>query len=297
MKTIKLKANAKINLALSITGRRPDGYHELKSVMQSIDLADDVTVTLSAGSGIYLDCGDADIPTDEKNIAFRAAIDFFALTGISGVRTDIAICKRIPYEAGLGGGSADAAAVLLGLDTLLETHLGETELARVGLSLGADVPFCLKGGTMLARGIGEKLEPLPPLPECAIVVVKPPEAVSTAEAYKQFDRVGHIGECETEAVADALRAGDIKSVALKMYNSLECAAPECVERVREKLLYWGALGARMTGSGSAAFGLFVPSDAPRKCVRAFTPPYRAFLCSAEDRGCRTVCVTGDGKAV
>lgn len=297
MKTIKLKANAKINLALSITGRRSDGYHELESVMQSIDLADDVTVTISGGSGIYLDCGDADIPTDENNIAFRAALNFFVLTGISCVRTDIAICKRIPYEAGLGGGSADAAAVLLGLDTLLETHLGEAELARAGLRLGADVPFCLRGGTMFARGIGEKLEPLPPLPECAIVVVKPPEAVSTAEAYKQFDHVGYIGKCEAEEVADALRAGDVTSVAKKMYNSLECAAPESIERVRKKLIYWGALGARMTGSGSAAFGLFAPGDAPRACAMAFTPPYRAFLCSADDRGCRTVYIADDGKAV
>lgn len=288
MNTIRLKANAKINLALTITGKLPNGYHELATVMQSIDLADDITVALRPGSGIHLDCGDANIPANEENIAFRAARDFFAYTGINGIRADIAIAKNIPYEAGLGGGSADAAAVLNALDTLLDTRLGVGELAGIGFKLGADVPFCLRGGTMLARGVGELLEPLPPLPECSIVVIKPPEAVSTAAAYSKFDSVGIFGSNEADCVAEALRAGDLEALAESMYNSLECAAPENVGRIRNDLLAAGALGARMTGSGSAVFGLFASAQTARNCAGAFAPPCRAFVCTAQKTGCAAV---------
>ena len=211
-----IEARAKINLTLDVTGKREDGYHLVEMVMQSVDLHDDVRVTVVRGEkkprGIVLSCSLPFLPTDERNLAYRAAELFYKETGVPLETCEIFIEKRIPIAAGLAGGSTDAAAVLRALNELHDTGLSRDRLCEMGLKLGADVPYCLIGGTMLAEGIGEKLTQLADMPHCYVVLCKPPFAVSTREVYQEIDSVPLTQRPDTEGMKQALENGDYQGV-------------------------------------------------------------------------------------
>ncbi len=255
-------AHAKINLTLDVTGRRDDGYHLVKMVMQSVGLHDDVTVAVSDGGqalrGVTLACGGSGVPEDERNLAWRAAALFYQTTGIAG-GCAIRIEKRIPVAAGLAGGSTDAAAVLHALNGLHGAGLTLEQLCEMGLRLGADVPYCLRGGTMLAEGIGEALCPLPAMPHAWVVLCRPPFEVSTAQAYRQLDSAVLLRRPDTDGMLRALRRGSLADMAGLMCNVMErqtaALHPE-IGQIRSALCENGALGALMSGSGPTVFGLF-----------------------------------------
>ena len=255
----RARAYAKINLTLDIAGRRGDGYHTMRMVMQSVSLCDTLTLLDEAEDRVV--CSAEEVPCGPENTVRKAAAAFFSHCGAA---RGAAFClrKSIPQQAGLGGGSADAAAALVLLDRRFRTGLSPAELCRLSLSVGADVPFCLRGGTALAEGIGEKLSGLPPLPPCRILICKPPAGVSTREAFAAFDDSGGAAACYTDRMLAALRAGSLPEIAARLGNALEpvCALDD-VPRIEAAMLKGGALGACMTGSGSAVFGLFREGDA------------------------------------
>ncbi len=279
-----LHAPAKINLALDILGRRQDGYHFIDTVMQAVDLCDEVELALTGG-GIEVECLGMKLPAGEGNTAYRAARLFFERTGLkSGVK--IRIDKRIPAGAGLAGGSADAAAVLVGLNALLQAGLTVRELCEIGVKVGADVPFCILGGTARIGGIGEKLTPLPALCGCWFVVVKPAVSVSTAEAYRAFDEKGSKGKGDIDAVVRAVAKGDIESIGSLAFNAFEDVIElEDVMRAKEELLSRGALGAAMSGSGSAVFGIFDEKGAAERACFGLKESFEeVFLTSPHEGG-------------
>lgn len=290
MNTIEMKANAKINLALDIKGKRSDGYHEVEMIMQSISLADEVSVTRTGTGGIIVTCDNPELPQDTGNTAYRAAEGFFTFNHMDNPGLTIKIIKHIPAQAGLAGGSADAAAVLIGLDALFNTHSDHRLLKKIALLIGADVPFCLYGGTMFARGIGEQLTRLPHLPDCIIVIVKPSESVSTPAAYSAYDRLGYIASRNIRTVCEDLETGSIRNVARGIFNVLEEAAGlPVIARIKAGLLEYGALGACMSGSGSAVFGLFDDAVKAQLCRDALKNSYReVFLCFPEQIGCAVI---------
>ncbi len=260
MKTLSLSAHAKLNLTLDITGVREDGYHLLRSVMHTVALHDRVTVTAGpAGeTGVSLTADKPFIPTDGRNTAVQAAGAFCRAAGLA-LEVRIRIQKRIPVGAGLGGGSADAAAVLHALDRLTGARLGTERLCEIGLGVGADVPFCVLGGAAEAAGIGEKLEPLPCLPQMPVVLVKPRLGVSTPLVYREFDRTGPGKKPDNDRAVRALREGNAAELCRACGNVLMPAAaairPE-IPGLCERLRALGAAAAEMTGSGAAVFGLF-----------------------------------------
>ncbi|MBR2406994.1 MAG: 4-(cytidine 5'-diphospho)-2-C-methyl-D-erythritol kinase [Clostridia bacterium] len=276
--SITLRAPAKLNLALDITGRRSDGYHTLRTVMQTIDWYDTVTVDLAEDEAIHLSC-DGGIPADEHNIAYRAAALFRERTGMRrGVH--ITVEKHIPSQAGMAGGSADGAAVLRALNELADTPLPQEELLALGAKLGADVPFCLMGGTMLATGIGTDLAALPPLPACCFVVVKPEGGVSTPEAYRLLDSAPTLLHPDVTALCTAIEQGDLNGVIACMGNSFEqpLALPHTASVVT-LLKQHGAAAALLTGSGSAVFGLFRDASTAEAALAALQQRYpNARLC-------------------
>jgi len=256
-----IKAHAKINLTLDILYKRPDGYHELETVMQSIELHDILELTRTGGE-ITFSADSNDVPTGPRNLAWQAAALLKAETGCRfGVR--IKLKKFIPIAAGLGGGSADAAAVLAGLNRIWELDLSKKELAFIGGKIGSDVPFCIYGGAALARGRGELVTPLKQAPVLSLVLVKPPFGLSTAEVYRKFSeggcRAGAFKRVDTEGMVRAVELRDGFSVALFLANALEPVVVEMkpeIAVIKEKLLYAGALGALMSGSGPTVFGVF-----------------------------------------
>lgn len=253
--SIVLSAPAKLNLSLDVTGRRADGYHTLRTVMQSIDWCDTVTVDFAEDNRIHLTC-DGGIPADEKNIAYRAAALFREAIGSErGYVIDVKKC--IPSQAGMAGGSADGAAVLRGLNALHGEPLSEEALFALGARLGADVPFCLLGGTALAEGIGTDLVPLTPLSACFFVVVKPDGGVSTPEAYRLLDNAPALLHPDVEAQCAAIGRHDFDGVVAHAGNSFEAplALPHTADIVT-LLKKHGAAAALLTGSGSAVFGIF-----------------------------------------
>lgn len=259
MEQLQIAAHAKINLTLDVTGRRPDGYHTVRMVMQSVGLHDDVTVMRTDSGTITLSCDQAYVPTDARNLAVRAAQLFFAHTALPCTGLHIDLVKRIPVAAGLAGGSTDAAAVLHALNTLYETGLSDEQLCEIGLKLGADVPYCLLGGTMLAEGIGEQLSPLLPPPFCYVVLCKPPFAVSTAAVYQAIDTAPLTVRPDTQGMLQALMTGDYAGICHRLYNVMEtvtAARHSEIGRIKDILLSCGADGAVMSGSGPTTFGLF-----------------------------------------
>lgn len=269
MRTFEEKAFAKLNLYLGIHGLREDGYHELETVFQAIDLCDLVALSVHHQGGISLRCNLPYLPTDGRNLAVKAAEVFFRTAGMENPGLNINIKKTIPVGAGMAGGSTDAACVLRLLNRAFGMPLCDKKLAEAALSLGADVPFCLKGGTALAKGVGEKLQPLAPMPACFFVVAKPGFSVATKDAFQLYDQQPARNYPASTALMEGLECGELETVARNLYNALEepvGGQKPLIFRVRDTLLEQGALGARMTGSGSAVFGIFTQEDQARQAA-------------------------------
>ncbi|OAT82945.1 4-(cytidine 5'-diphospho)-2-C-methyl-D-erythritol kinase [Desulfotomaculum copahuensis] len=254
---LELAAHAKINLSLDIKGRRADGYHELETVMQSIALHDRLVFSAAADGAISLECDSGEVPAGPENLVYRAALLLRENTRCRrGVR--ISLAKRIPVAAGLGGGSADAAAALAGLNRFWNLGLPPAVLCSLAAVLGADVPFCLRGGTALARGKGELLTPLPALPAMGVVLAKPPFGVSTARVYAAYDQRPAGPGPDTAAMLAAIEQRDPAAVARCLGNVLEpvtASLHPVINDIRRALLRAGAMNALMSGSGPAVFGL------------------------------------------
>lgn len=282
MATLTLSAPAKINLFLDITGRRPDGYHTISGIMQAVSLADTVTLTLTPvmdgeAPRHTLTCSNPDLPIDGKNLGLRAAEAFFAATGTGNTHLHIHIEKNIPAAAGMAGGSTDAAAVLKGINELTSHPLTHEELCRIGLSLGADVPFCVTGGAQITEGVGEILTPCAPLPPCYLVVACAGEGVSTPAAYKKldemygnFDGTAYIPRSDALAVQlEALKNGDLVGVGKHAYNVFESAVlptHSLAGRIKNTLVNAGAVFAMMSGSGPSVFGVFDDENAAHEAA-------------------------------
>ena len=277
MTPLTLDAPAKINLTLDILARRPDGYHDMKMVMQSVSLADTVTLCPAADGGIRAESGLGFLPRDGKNLAVAAALAFFAATGARPIDLRILLEKNIPVCAGTAGGSSDAAAVLRGLNDLTGAGLSPEALAKIGEQVGSDVPYCVLGGTKLAEGRGEVLTPLPALPQCPIVLCKPGFNISTPVLFQAWDRQKKKLRPDTEGLIAALSAGDLSGVAQRVYNVFEAVLPSHqrreVDRIKNALIQAGALGAAMTGSGPTVFGLFDKEDRARDVVAHLREQY------------------------
>lgn len=259
MNKINLRAHAKINLTLDVTGKLPNGYHTVKMVMQSVGLHDDVTVTRGTGTGISIASNLGFLPSDGNNLAVRAAGVFFEETGIPCDGVHIELVKCIPVAAGMAGGSTDAAAVLRALNRLYDAGLSVDALCKIGVKIGADVPYCIHGGSMLAEGIGEVLTPLPPMPPCYVVVCKPPFSVVTAKVYSRM-RGGNLPvRPDTNGMIEALGRADYPGVCHRLFNVMEeVTGSDYAEigQIENVMLDAGADGAVMSGSGPTVFGLF-----------------------------------------
>ena len=282
---MRLLANAKVNWALSVLGRREDGYHELDMIMQSVSLCD--TLTIRPADSLFLRARGALVPGDDNNLVLKAARVLRGLTGTAR-GAEFELRKRIPVGGGLGGGSADAAAALLGLNLMWELGLTEAELMQAAQTCGADVPFLLRGGLARVRGIGERLETLPCGRSFPVVIVQPCRGLSTPQVFSAFDALPEAPRNpDPAAVAAALRGGDAHALAASMGNALEAAAvprrPE-IAVCAQALEHYGALRAQMTGSGSAVVALFtdrhVAENASRMCSRFWPRTYLAFTAEA-----------------
>jgi 4-diphosphocytidyl-2-C-methyl-D-erythritol kinase len=254
MKTT-VKAAAKINLHLDIVSTLPNGYHSLFMIMQSVGLYDTVTVE-KAAEEIEITCSAPEIPTDKRNIAHKACEAFFKTLGIKG-GAKIHIEKNIPFAAGLAGGSADGAAVIAGLNKLYQTNLTESELCRIGIKVGADVPFCLTGGTRLSQDIGGVLSPLPPVGEKLVVLAKPGCSVSTKEAYEAYEKCEYVRHPNNAAVLHAAANSNFQGICKSACNVFEQFI-EVTERVEIKRIMrdYNALMCQMSGSGPTVFGIY-----------------------------------------
>lgn len=263
MDSLVLNAKAKINLYLDVTGKRADGYHLLETVMHTVSLCDTVTLTKTGRDGIEISCSDSLIPCNEKNIAYKCAAAFFDKTGISSRGVSIDIIKRIPSQAGMGGGSADGAAVLTGLDRLFETRLSEGELISIGARIGADIPFCIKGGCGYCTGIGEIIEPLPAICGC-VLIGKGKAGISTAEAFGKIDSLGSgIGISGIKQIfGNVSSLTDIASYCRNIFDDV--TSLEEVTDIKRIMTENGAVCSAMTGSGSAVFGLFESENVAAK---------------------------------
>lgn len=300
---ITMNAHAKINLFLDITGRRPDGYHTITGVMQSISLCDRIAVEISepadntakGAETIILTCSNPDIPTDSRNLAWRAAEAFFAATNKGCKSLTIHIEKRIPAAAGMAGGSTNAAAVLTGLNHLFGNPLTTKALCEVGVKLGADVPFCIKGGAQITEGIGEVMTPITPMPPCELVVACGGEGVSTPAAYKALDTLyGNFNPAvytpHTEGLStllSALQKGDLTALCGATFNLFESVVlPErpMARGIKDTLLASGAISAMMSGSGPSVFGVFPKGDgaAQRACEMLIAQGIPAWVCEPID---------------
>ena len=262
---LTVSAPAKINLFLDIIGKLDNGYHSLFMVMQSVGLSDEVSVELCEESGIFLTCSDSRLPTDEKNIAYKAAKKFCEVAGVEP-NFKIHIEKKIPFAAGLAGGSADAAAVIVGLDKLLKTDFSQAKLCEIGLSVGSDVPFCIVGGTCLSQNTGGVLSRLKPIKDCFIVLAKPEAGVSTAEAYAAADNA-YLYRPDSMRMLDACEKGDFELICKFAGNVFEqvIEVPERVE-FKEIMRNHGASLCQMSGSGPTVFALFDRKEDAENCA-------------------------------
>lgn len=265
---MRIKAYAKLNLTLDVLGGRPDGYHDLRMIMQTIDLADVLTLDENGAGELRVSTNLHFLPDNEKNLAAQAALRWWEARGQAPRGLDIAIEKHIPVCAGMAGGSSDAAAVLRALNEREEAPLSLPELAKIGERVGSDVPYCVIGGTALAEERGEVLTPLPPLPRCWVVLCKPEFSISTPALFARIDSVKLRCRPDTQGAIAALEAGDLAGVARRMYNVFEDALPDRqrarVNDIKNTLIQCGALGASMSGTGPTAFGLFDNEKAARQ---------------------------------
>lgn len=282
MQELSLKAYAKINLALAIQNKRSDEYHNLSTIMQTVSIYD--RVKLKKSNRITCNINDDVIPSGEKNIAFKAAKVFFEFTGIdAGV--DIFIDKKIPHGAGMGGGSADAAAVFLGLNKLYCANVSENLLVKLASKVGADIPFLLKGGTALAEGIGDVITNIKPLPKCNILIVKPNISISTVDAYSKYDKF--VGETtnSVNCLIPYLEKGDLDSLCCGLFNDFEkVVAGTIISKIKERMLARGALTSCMTGSGSAVFGIYRNFETADRARTEFElEGFLSFLCEPVEK--------------
>ncbi len=266
MTQILLRAFAKLNYALEVRGLREDGYHEISTVMQSISIADEVEIErIQEGFELVVESEEVKLGPPEENTVYKARRLLRNLIGLE-LPARVLLRKGIPVGAGLGGGSADAAAMLVGLNELYGLGVSDEELQRVGVRIGADVPFCLSGGTVLGESIGEVLKPLPAPPAHYLVVVKPAADAQTAQIYRAYDERPEGKEISVAPVAKALQAGDLAALAKGLGNDLAPVTKALVSEVgklEEALLREGALGATMSGSGTAVYGIFALEEAAR----------------------------------
>ena len=259
MDKVNERAYGKINLSLDVLGRRANGYHDVSMVMQTVDLYDVITLRkLSYRDGIILTTDVDNIPLDEGNIVYKAIKLVKEEYGIDiGVSADIK--KRLPVAAGMGGGSADSAAALRGMNTLFELGLKSERLEELGVRLGADVPFLIKGGIALVEGIGEKLTALPAFPECSLVIVKPNVSVSTKEVYEAFDSLTEVVHPDIKKLTGSLGKEDLRYIVKLLGNVLEDVTIKkhgIIDEIKRSLLENGAVFSMMTGSGPTVFGIF-----------------------------------------
>lgn len=274
MAAMRVEANAKLNLTLDVLGRRPDGYHDMRMIMQSVELADLLDITRSGSGELRVSTNLHFLPNNAKNLAAQAALRWWEAQGNASQGLDITIDKHIPVCAGMAGGSSDAAAVLRVLNELEGAGLSPAQLARIGEQVGSDVPYCVTGGTALAEGRGEVLTPLPPLPPCWVVLCKPEFSISTPALFAKIDSVKLRCRPDTQGVIAALEAQDLVGVARRMYNVFEDALPERqrsrVNDIKNVLIQCGALGASMSGTGPTAFGLFDSEALAREAQERLT---------------------------
>lgn len=258
MKQIKLKAYAKINLGLDVLRRREDGYHEVRMIMQTIRLFDRITMTKIRKNDIYLETNLSFLPTDERNLVYRAVKmmkEEFDIT--EGIR--IELNKKIPVCAGMAGGSTDAAAALVGMNRLFQLKLSEKQLMEYGVKLGADVPYCIMRGTALSEGIGEKLSRVSPIPDCYILIAKPNINVSTKFVYENLNLPALESHPDIDLLLRAIEEGDLYTLASNLGNVLETVTIErypVIEQVKQSMLAKGGIGALVSGSGPTVFGIF-----------------------------------------
>lgn len=257
---MEILAHAKLNLTLDVLGKRPDGYHDLRMIMQSVELADTLTLTRNDTGELRVSTNLHFLPNNEKNLAAQAALRWWERENAVPCGLDINIEKHIPVCAGLAGGSSDAAAVLRALNQMEDVRLSPERVAGIGTRVGSDVPYCVMGGTALAEGRGEVLTPLPPLPKCWVVLCKPEFSISTPALFAKIDSVRLRCRPDTQGAIAALERGDLAGVARRMYNVFEDTLPERqrarVNDIKNALIQCGALGASMSGTGPTAFGLF-----------------------------------------
>ena len=274
---VTVLAPAKLNLSLDVVGRLPNGYHALDMVMQTVGLYE--RVVLRRSEGLFLRLPGSRVAANPKNTAWKAALCFFDYTGLlAGV--DMTIRKQVPVRAGMAGGSADAAAVLVGLNELYGARLTMSELCALGAGLGADVPFALLGGSCRVGGIGDVLKPLPPCPDCWFCVVMPSAGVSTPEAFARYDETGSSVHPDCAVQEAAIRAGDLAGICAAAGNALEeCSGAVETPALKARLRALGARAALMTGSGAAVFGIFETEAAARAAADALAgehPQWQVF---------------------
>ena len=258
MTTIFEPAYAKVNLTLDVLGKRPDGYHDLQSVMQTISLRDDIEIDIGTGKPWKLVCSREDIPCDERNLAWKAAKVYCEALNKDPDGLEIRITKRIPSQAGLGGGSADAAAVLRALNEHYGNPLSIMALAELGSQVGSDVPFCVVGGTAMVEGRGERLRMLPAMPDCVFVVCKPDFSISTPELFKKIDEKAIAKRPDNRAMESAILSGDLGRVAENLCNVFDPVVTEDhleLNYIKSIFNSYGSVGQQMTGSGSAVYCL------------------------------------------
>lgn len=252
-----IKAYAKINISLDVVGKREDGYHLLKMIMQTIDLYDHINIK-KCDNGIKLTCNKIYVPTDERNLAYKAADLFINTYGING-GVEIYLKKNIPVAAGLAGGSTDAAAVLKAMRNLYKPEISDDELMELGLKIGADVPYCIEGGTALCEGVGEKITKLSSFKNHILIVVKPPFGVSTKEVYKNLDISKINKHPDTELLIKSMEEENLFRVSKNMKNVLENVTLRkhtIIKNIKKELIDMGAMGALMSGSGPTVFAFF-----------------------------------------
>lgn len=266
---------AKINLTLDVLAKRENGYHDIKTIMQTVSLFDLIIID-KTNHGISISANLPYLPCNEKNIAYKAADAFFKATQING-GAKILIHKNIPVAAGLAGGSGNCAAVLTSLNMLYDNPLSKSELMKIGVSLGADVPYCFDGGTQLAEGIGEILSPLADMPNAYILLVKPPINISTALIYEAIDNAPILNRPDTNGMIEALNRSDIGNISDKLCNVMENVTAKMhpiIGGIKTKMIMNGAINAIMSGSGPTVFGIFDDFEKAKKSADSFSYQFK-----------------------
>lgn len=283
---LEVTARAKINLTLDVIGKRPDGYHQVEMIMQTINLADNIILEQNSKDGIMVSSNNPEIPANSDNLAYRAAMALKQASGFPG-GVKIHIDKQIPVEAGLAGGSTNAAAVLKGLNRLWSLGLTIDQLMGIGKTIGSDIPFCILGGTALATGTGVEVAPIPPVPEMHLVLVKPYFGVSTARVYQNFRPEKVIKRPDTQGMLKAIQAGDREAIITLCANTLESVTLELypqVAEIKERLTKAGAQGVLMSGSGPTVFGFVQDEFQGKEVIRQVADLGSTFVVKTANSG-------------